>query len=153
MKELKYLFNWGSSFWLILFWRCSLKFLSIIIVPVSWGAVFDLEISSWLLTDIKLSTLFFHFVFHFWFLVTVLPGIPLINSLQCLGNYFLEKLSISFWTFDKFVTFFDTLETHKSIKWINWFTYHRKESQNTQKNDKILSLHIFLASFFTRRPI
>ena len=66
--------------------------LIIIIITVSWGTVFDLEITSWLLLDSKLSTLFFHFVFHFWFLVIVLLGSPF-NSSDCPGNYFLEKLS------------------------------------------------------------
>ena len=36
---------------------------------------------------------------------------------------------------------------------MNWSTYHRRESQNTQKNDQILSLHKPLASFFTKRPV
>ena len=61
MKELKYLY---LAFWLALFWGCFLEFLSIIIIIVSWGAVLDLVIPSWLLFDTKLSQLFFHFVFH-----------------------------------------------------------------------------------------
>ena len=104
MKELKNSFNWGSFFWLTLFWGCPLKFLSILIILVSWGAVFDLEIPSWLLLDTKLSNLFFHFVFHYWVLVIVLLGSPL-NSSDGPGNYFLEILSISSWTVDKLVTF------------------------------------------------
>ena len=36
---------------------------------------------------------------------------------------------------------------------MNWSTYHKRESQNTQKNDQILSLHKSLASFFTKRPV
>ena len=97
-------FNWGSSFWLTLFSGCSLEFLSIIIMhAVSWGAVFDLEIPSWLLLDTKLVPFFLHFVFHFWFLVIVLLG-SLIDT-ECPGYYFWEKLSISFWTFDKLVSF------------------------------------------------
>ena len=85
MKELKYLFNWGSFFWLTLFWRCSLEFLSIII-PASWGAVFDLKIPYWLFLETKLSTLFFHFLFHFWFLGIVLLG-RCFNS-ECPGDDF-----------------------------------------------------------------
>ena len=44
MKELKYIFNWGSFFWLNLFCGYSLRFLSIIIISSNWEAVFDLDI-------------------------------------------------------------------------------------------------------------
>ena len=36
---------------------------------------------------------------------------------------------------------------------MTWYTYHRRESQKQKKNDQILSLHKFLALFFTKRPI
>ena len=62
MQVLKYFFNWGSSFWLTLFWICSLEFLSIIIDSANWGSVFNLEIPFWLLLDTMLSNLFCHFV-------------------------------------------------------------------------------------------
>ena len=61
VKEPKYFFNWSSSFWLTLFWVFSLEFRSNIIVSANMGAVVNLEISSWLLIDTKLRTLFFHF--------------------------------------------------------------------------------------------
>ena len=32
---------------------------------------------------------------------------------------------------------------------MNWSTYHRREKE-TQKNHKILSLHLYLASVFTK---
>ena len=127
MKELKNSFNWGSFFRLTLVWRCSLKFL---------GAVFDLEIPSWLLLDTILSTLFFHFVFYYWFLVIVLLGSPL-NSSDCPGNYFLEILSISSWTFDKLVTF--------SI-----FLCHLKLSQFIRVSRKLFFREIiYIISFWT----
>ena len=66
MKELKYFFNWGNSFWLYLFWGCSLEFLSIIIILFIWGAVFDLEIPFWLFFDIELIL-----PFWFWFLIFI----------------------------------------------------------------------------------
>ena len=100
-EELKYFINWDRSFWLTLFWGCFLEFLSIII-PVSWRAVYDLEIPSWLPLDSKLSTSFFHFVFHVWYLVILMLGSPF-NS-ECPRDYFWEKLSISFWMCDKLVT-------------------------------------------------
>ena len=58
-----YVLNWGSSFWLTLFWGCFLEFLSIIIITVILGVVFDLEIPSWLLLDTKLI---FTFCFPFY---------------------------------------------------------------------------------------
>ena len=58
----------------------------LIIILVSWGAVTDLEISSSLLLDTKLGALFFHFVFHLWFLVIVLLGSPL-NSSEYLVSF------------------------------------------------------------------
>ena len=56
MKELKYFLNWGSSFWLTLFWVCSLELLSIIIVSANWGSVFNLPLYN------NLNNLFCHFV-------------------------------------------------------------------------------------------
>ena len=51
--------NWGKSFWLTLLLRCSLVFLSCTTgtVPADWGAVFDLENSSWLLLYGKLCVI------------------------------------------------------------------------------------------------
>ena len=44
------------------------------------------------------------------------------------------------------------LKPTRSInKWIGW--HITKEREKHIKNDQILSLHLFLASFFTRRPI
>ena len=71
VKELKYLFNWGSSFWLTLFWECSMKFLSVAIVYAEWAAVFDLKIPSWILLDYYIPMLYllkvisdFMFIFY-----------------------------------------------------------------------------------------
>ena len=53
VKELKYSFIRGNSFWLTLFWVRSLEFLSTIFVSANWETVFNLEILSWLLLDTK----------------------------------------------------------------------------------------------------
>ena len=34
---------------------------------------------------------------------------------------------------------------------MNWSKYHKRKSQNTQKNDQISSLHKSLVLFFTKR--
>ena len=55
-----FVINWGKSFWLTLFLRCSFVFLSCPTAdPADWGAVFDLENSSWLLLDGKLGVILF----------------------------------------------------------------------------------------------
>ena len=54
VTDLKYLFIWDSSFWLTLFWVCSLEFPSTGFVSTRSGAVFNVEIPKWLLLDIKL---------------------------------------------------------------------------------------------------
>ena len=54
-----FVINWCKSFWLTLFLRCSLVFLSCTTVPADWGAVFDLENSSWLLLYGKLCVIRF----------------------------------------------------------------------------------------------
>ena len=66
----KCFFNWGSSFWLTSFWRCSLEFLSIITTSVNWWTVFNLEIQTWLLLYTKLSS--YLILWKIWFLVTAL---------------------------------------------------------------------------------
>ena len=48
-----FLFHIGSSFWLFLFWGCSLEFLSAIVACANREAVFDFEIKSWLLLNNK----------------------------------------------------------------------------------------------------
>ena len=46
IEELKYFFHLGSLSRLALVWGCSMEFLLIIIIPASWGAMFDLVIPS-----------------------------------------------------------------------------------------------------------
>ena len=82
-----FVINWGKSFWLTLFFRCSSVFLSWTTVPADWGAVFDLENSSWLLHHGKLCVILFivgnSVCLSLWcetdagFLVIVLVGNPL----------------------------------------------------------------------------
>ena len=63
-KKLKHFFNWGSSFWLTLYGGFFFfKFLSVNFISANLGAVFDLEIPSWLLLDTKRNTFFFPFCF------------------------------------------------------------------------------------------
>ena len=63
-SETTEVFLWGCFSWLTSFWACTLEFLSNMIVFVNWGTVFNLEISSWLLLDTKLT----YFSILFWFL-------------------------------------------------------------------------------------
>ena len=83
LNEGSEIFNWGSSFWLTLFWGCSLELLSIIIIPVSWGAVFDLEVPSWLLLDTKLI---FPFSFPVLIFSPCIAWKPFQNSIQFNSN-------------------------------------------------------------------
>ena len=63
MKQQKYLFDWGCSFWLILFWVCYMEFLSIIIASAKRGLVFNLRFYlDYLFLDNNPSNLFCHFV-------------------------------------------------------------------------------------------
>ena len=122
-KELKYLFNWDSSFWVTLFWGCYLKFLSVTIFSANWGAVFDLEISSWFLLDTKLSTLFFHFVLavfsHFfgWKVVQcrVFRGYSFWFELIFCSCLFVSLLFFKSYFFEREIIYFFLYVSHKLV--------------------------------------
>ena len=97
-------------FWLTFFWAFFLEFLSSIIVAANWGAVFNLEFPSWLLLDVKLRILFLDgtlsILFFLFFSLSCENGVfgycLVWKTFQC---RVFRRLSISFWKFDKFITF------------------------------------------------